>query len=384
MIVKRVYLAALIVICVSSVSCGGRVSSSNKRLHSYPKVSEDAFTVYQLQSNKPRTHFYIDGKNVGVARRLKVYMDNKAHTVSAQAEGCMGKEEYIQPPYNSLAPLGFTYLMGECNGEELAIRSEYSPSSQVEPKKDEPREPVDIGRFQDGKYFALIIGNNDYKYIPKLKTAVNDAKAVSEILKADYGFETKLLLNATREQILDAMNAFKMKLDPKDNFLIYYAGHGEKKGSAYWLPINAKANSTTEWIQADTITTELKEITSKHILIISDSCYSGALSRGFGRPEKKGSRNYYLNKLYSKPSRTLISSGGNEPVSDGGGKGHSVFSKAFIDALRNISNEVFTGDELLYDYIKQTVGGNAQQIPQYSYLRNSGHNDGAFLFVKNK
>ena len=32
-------------------------------------------------------------------------------------------------------------------------------------------------------YYALIIGNNNYKHLPKLKTAVNDAKAVEKDIK---------------------------------------------------------------------------------------------------------------------------------------------------------------------------------------------------------
>ncbi len=33
-----------------------------------------------------------------------------------------------------------------------------------------------------GRYHALVIGNNEYRYLPKLETAVNDAEAVAELL----------------------------------------------------------------------------------------------------------------------------------------------------------------------------------------------------------
>ena len=38
-----------------------------------------------------------------------------------------------------------------------------------------------------GDYHALVIGIDDYRNLPKLKTAVNDAKAVGDVLKNDYG-----------------------------------------------------------------------------------------------------------------------------------------------------------------------------------------------------
>ncbi len=57
---------------------------------------------------------------------------------------------------------------------------------------------VGLGASPAGRYYALVIGNNAYTSLPKLKTAEADASEVASLLKAFYGFETKLLLNATR------------------------------------------------------------------------------------------------------------------------------------------------------------------------------------------
>jgi hypothetical protein len=67
-------------------------------------------------------------------------------------------------------------------------------------------------KSSSGRYHALIIGNNDYQFIRKLKTAINDAKAVEGALKTQYGFETKLIINADRNDILDALNAYRKVL----------------------------------------------------------------------------------------------------------------------------------------------------------------------------
>ncbi|MBI5194465.1 MAG: caspase family protein [Nitrospirae bacterium] len=82
------------------------------------------------------------------------------------------------------------------------------------------------------KYHALIIGNNDYKYQPKLKTPISDARSVEKILKEMYGFNTRLLMNATRKEILGSMNELRKGLGENDSLLIYYAGHGEFDNSA--------------------------------------------------------------------------------------------------------------------------------------------------------
>lgn len=82
---------------------------------SYPKASDDADIVYELISNWERTHFFIDSKEMGVARELKVKINNHEHTVVAKPDDCVSKEEVIRPPYNYQAPLRFTFLIGECN-----------------------------------------------------------------------------------------------------------------------------------------------------------------------------------------------------------------------------------------------------------------------------
>ena len=74
-----------------------------------------------------------------------------------------------------------------------------------------------------GSYHALVIGNNVYLEIKKLHTAVSDAQAINVLLQDKYGFKTRLLLNATRADILRAINDYRRRLGPSDNLLIYYA-----------------------------------------------------------------------------------------------------------------------------------------------------------------
>ena len=88
--------------------------------------------------------------------------------------------------------------------------------------------------------------------------------------------------------------------------------------------------------------------------------------------------------MMDKSSRVLIASGGNEPVADAGGKGHSIFAQVFIEALKNPIERVFTAEELLVHQIKESVAGRANQTPEYKIRRNSGHEGGDFVFVKKR
>jgi len=241
-------------------------------------------------------------------------------------------------------------------------------------------------QLQIGGYYALVIGNNAYQYIQRLKTAEDDARGVEAVLRTQYGFQTKLMLNATREQIVTAFNSYRRELDPNANLLIYYAGHGVNDKDidrTYWLPVDARLDNNSNWISADDITSNIRGIPAKHILIVSDSCYSGTLSRGLeANLPVSSERQRYLQKMLAGKSRTLMASGGNEPVADGGGGKHSIFASALLRGLSEMDKGQYTASELFRNFIQESVAGRANQTPEYNPLRNSGHESGDFVFVK--
>jgi len=236
------------------------------------------------------------------------------------------------------------------------------------------------------RYVALVIGNNDYKYVQRLSTALGDAQEVATVLRTQFGFQTELLPNATREQILGALNKYRSELSPDVALLIYYAGHGyrdKEVDKAYWLPIDARTENIN-WISADDITTAIRGIHARHILVVSDSCYSGALSRNVSATVlPSGDRARFLESLRQKgPSRMLLASGGDEPVADGGGDGHhSVFATALLRSFQTMEYPQFTVEEL-FSRVQEAVGGRSEQLPQLSPIRNSGHDEGSFIFQR--
>jgi hypothetical protein len=130
-----------------------------------------------------------------------------------------------------------------------------------------------------------------------------------------------------------------------------------------------------------TITDTLKALAAKHVMLVADSCYSGTLVRGveMGTRTRVGD---YWKKMASKWARVAITSGGLEPVADKGGGDNSPFAKAFIEALD--SNELIMDGTQLFTKLRRPVLIAAQQTPQYSDVRQAGHDGGDFLFVRKK
>jgi hypothetical protein len=130
-----------------------------------------------------------------------------------------------------------------------------------------------------GNKYALIIGNDDYENLSDLTTAVNGALAVDSVLRESYGFKTTVLINARRNQIMDAFAKLRPVLKPEDQVLIYYAGHGERdqfdKQVSYWLPVEARADKlslSADGIKSIDITLAVRAMDARHVLIIADSC----------------------------------------------------------------------------------------------------------------
>ncbi len=244
--------------------------------------------------------------------------------------------------------------------------------------------PQTLATLQPGPYYALVIGNNNYRYLNKLQTAVNDAKEVSQLLRDHYGFSTKVLYDATRDDILTALVEYRRTLPDKSNLLIYYAGHGHndrEADEAYWLPVDAQKDNNQNWISADDITRDVRAIPSQHVLIISDSCYSGSLTRDADVAINPRDQSKFLARMWSSKSRTLMASGSDEPVADGGGGGHSVFANAILQGLQTIPDSAFTA-AALFQKVQPRVAGRSEQLPQYNLIRNSGHNFGDFIFSR--
>lgn len=241
---------------------------------------------------------------------------------------------------------------------------------------------LDVGRFH-----AVVIGNNKYQKVKTLDTAVNDARAVADTLRTNYKFDVDLVIDGTRQQMLEALYKMRARLSEKDSLLVYYAGHGvvdKETSRGYWLPVDADPDLPTNWVPTTDLTDVIKAIQARHIMVVADSCYSGTLLRDVDAniaTAKSDNTSQWVERLFSKRSRTVLTSGGVEPVMDGGGGGHSVFAKAFIDALRD-NPDVLDGQGLFAAIRRPIALNSAGQVPEYSDIRQAGHDGGDFLFVK--
>ncbi|MCM8539883.1 MAG: caspase family protein [Lentisphaeraceae bacterium] len=237
---------------------------------------------------------------------------------------------------------------------------------------------------KDVEYHALVIGINEYKNLPNLKTAVNDANAVKDILEKNYGFNVTLLTNANRKHIIHHLEKLRNTLKPEHKLLIYYAGHGyfdKENDSSFWLPADADLEDSSFWVRASDIKVNLRNSKANNILVVSDSCFSGTLSgkRYRSAGELTNDTANYKNKI-SRPCRLLLSSGGNEPVVDGN-KDHSIFAEAFLWSLKEPPAEIFSVADIYNDIYEIVTNSDTKQKPDLEFIHQTGHIPGGnFIF----
>ena len=235
-----------------------------------------------------------------------------------------------------------------------------------------------------GNQWLFVIGIDTYIKWPPLKTAVNDATAVKDVLLSRYYFDQEHLIElydeeATRKNIISKLRYLANNIREEDSLVIFYAGHGHldsitKRGS--WIPVESGTQDASAWISNNDIKDYLKidAIRAKHILLISDSCFAGDFFRG-DRGIVPNITETIIKKAYQLSSRQAITSGGLEPVSDAGFGKNSIFSYFLIKTLKENQKPFLVPSEMFLD-IKAGVAENADQFPLLGSLKDTGGQQG--------
>ena len=210
---------------------------------------------------------------------------------------------------------------------------------------------------QAAKRVALVIGNNDYKNVPKLQKAVNDARTMGDTLK-QLGFSVMVAENQTRQAFSQTLLAFDAAVDPGDTAFFFYAGHGfEIAGQNFLLPtdVPAAGEGQEELVRdasvlADRIIERLQNKKVRTAILVFDACRNNPFERS--------------------GTRAVAGGGGLAPMTQLPEGVFSVFSagprQTALDRLSNNDdnpNSVFTrtfAKELL------TPGENLVQVAQHT------------------
>jgi hypothetical protein len=233
---------------------------------------------------------------------------------------------------------------------------------------------------------AILVGIDTYAdpAIPSLGNAVRDAEAVGRLFESSLGYETVVLRNATRAELVGTLNRLALELGPKDSVVLYYAGHGavvEATGLGYWQLSDSDSKKPETWLSNADIGRLVSRMPSSQVALISDSCYSGTLASAERIRARPGTVDPQA--VLQRRSSVVMTSGGNEPVFDDGKQGHSPFAWNLMNAIGQVSDWQAGGQ--IFERVRFAVAKELPQRPQYSASSAAGHEAGGdYLFEERK
>ncbi len=228
---------------------------------------------------------------------------------------------------------------------------------------------------------AVLFGISQYDN-PRLKLSspVRDVEAVAKQLEEQMGYEVQIVRNPKKTEIFRVLSQLALEMRKGDSVIVYYAGHGhmiEKTGIGYWLPGDASATDPSNWISNKDVSRLLSSIPAKQVAMISDSCYSGTFTKEQSVRVASGVK---AADVLSKRSVVTMSSGGEEPVADGGRRGHSVFAVNLMQSLASVSKWQ-PGSNVFQAVQREVTKSKFPQTPQYGASTSAGHQTGGdYLF----
>jgi uncharacterized caspase-like protein len=226
------------------------------------------------------------------------------------------------------------------------------------------------------KRVALVIGNNDYKNVPKLQKAVNDARTMGETLK-QLGFSVMVAENQTRQAFSESLLAFDAAVGPGDTAFFFYAGHGfEIAGQNFLLPtdVPAAGEGQEELVRdasvlADRIIERLQNKNVRTAILVFDACRNNPFERSGTRALAGGGGLAPMTQLpegvfsvfSAGPRQTAL-----DRLSNNDDNPNSVFTRTFSKELLQPGEnlvQVAQHTRRLVSEMAETV--NHKQIPVY-------------------
>jgi hypothetical protein len=215
------------------------------------------------------------------------------------------------------------------------------------------------------RIFAVVVGIADYDGSDHdLKYSDNDARLFYNHLLSALPREMSegksfLLLNsnATRANIIGAMDQVFSQSTENDFIIFYFSGHGSPGN---FCPTDANKRLLSHDIVKD----RFKNAKARYRLCVADACFSGSI----GAQSQNSSLSSATQQLRDARIAVIMSSKPNQTSIETGLLNQGIFSYYFINGLKgaadlNHDSYVTMGELFLYTKNATTQKSNGEQVP---------------------
>lgn len=220
--------------------------------------------------------------------------------------------------------------------------------------------------------YALVIGNQNYRFASNVPYAIHDARVFADYCKRTLGIPVEnihIAEDATKQMILEEeLGDWISNIPDRDNkkLIVYYAGHGvpdvKNKNKAYILPTDVRGTNPQRGIALDEFYSRLGELAFEQSSVFIDACFSGVSRNNEGVTE--GLREVEIEAeeaTFSDGNIVVFSAAqGNETAQGYPEEGHGLFTYYLLRELQLTNGLVNFGD--LSDRITSNVSKQAPQL----------------------
>ena len=219
--------------------------------------------------------------------------------------------------------------------------------------------------------YALIIGNQNYRFVPGVPFAIHDARVFSEYCEKTLGIPAEnihVCEDATKQLIMEDELGWLESISEKNSkrLIVYYAGHGvpdtKERNKAYLLPTDVRGTKPENGISLDEFYGKLGEMDFEQTSVFLDACFSG-INRD-NESVNEGMRGVEIvaeDATISAGNLVVFSAAqGNETAQGYQEQGHGLFTYYLLKELQQTSGYISFGD--LSDNLKNNVSQRAMQL----------------------
>ena len=227
------------------------------------------------------------------------------------------------------------------------------------------------GIYTRNNTYALIIGNQNYRFVPDVPYAIHDARVFAQYCQKTLGIPSQnihVCEDATKQMILEEELDWVKNIQDQENksLIVYYAGHGvpdvSDQNKSYLLPTDVRGTRPRNGIALSDFYSILGDLAFSQTAVFLDACFSG-MNRD-DNSVNEGMRSVEVEAqdgAINNGSLVVFSAAqGNETAQGYSEQGHGLFTYYLLSELQSSGGAVSFG--ILSDNLKQNVSSQAVQL----------------------
>lgn len=269
-------------------------------------------------------------------------------------------------------------LLAEENGQKKKVVSAQAGQRTSLQKTLATVDNAPTSGYDNRNTYALVIGNENYKYNDPVGFAVADAMTFARYCRNTLGVPSENILavqDVTKGELRRTVREIQTLFEDgqEKNLIVYYSGHGipDPNGiDSYILPVDADAaaGDLESCYSLQELYNQLGELPAKSVVVYLDACFTGASRSGSQLVASRAGVSFERAAVEPRGNTVVFAAtSANETAQPYEDAGHGIFTYFLLDKLQQTKGDITLGalSEYLITKVKsQSISkGKKRQVP---------------------